>query len=141
MFFFRMKSLKKLLLTLTLLASAFSLLNADVAFPSEKIPSAAVVKGNTLKNNWISASFKKDGFVVRAGGQKIQGDELFTLVLGSDERVPASAMTCSGIKKVALKGNPDALKLSERVPGQALVGKFTKGDIMVEWRAVLRPEA
>ena len=129
---------KKLLLTLTLLASAFSLLNADVAFPSEKIPSAAVVKGKTLKNNWISASFKKDGFVVRAGGQKIQGDELFTLVLGSGERVPASAMTCSGIKKVALKGNPDALKLSERVPGQALAGKFTKGDIMVEWRAVLR---
>lgn len=134
-----MKSLKKLLLTLTLLAATLPALNADIAFPSEKLPSAATAKGNaTLRNNWVSASFKKDGFMVRLDGKKVQGEELFTLVLGNGERVPASAMTCSGIKKVALKGNPDAFKLSERLNGQALVAKFTKGDITVEWRAVLR---
>ena len=134
-----MKSWKKLLLTLTLLAATLPALNADVAFPSEKLPSAATVKGNaTLRNNWVSASFKKDGFLVRIDGKKIQGEELFTLVLGNGERIPASAMTCSGIKKVALKGDPEAIKLSERFNGQALVAKFTKGDITVAWRAVLR---
>ena len=134
-----MKSLKKLLLTLTLLASTLPVLNADVVFPSEKQPSTATVKGNsTLKNNWVTALFKKDGFSVKIDGKKIQGDELFTLVFGNGERLPASSMTCAGIKKVALKANPEALKLSERFAGQALVGKFTKDDISVEWRAVLR---
>ncbi|MBQ9758997.1 MAG: hypothetical protein IJW12_04410 [Opitutales bacterium] len=134
-----MKSWKKLLLTLTLLAATLPALNADIVFPSEKLPSAATVKGNaTLRNNWVSASFKKDGFSVRIDGKKIQGEELFTLVLGNGERVPASAMTCSGIKKVALKGDPEAIKLSERFNGQSLVAKFTKGDITVAWRAVLR---
>lgn len=130
---------KKILLTLTLLATTLPALNADIAFPSEKLPGAATVKGNaTLKNNRVSASFKKDGFSVYLDGKKVHGEELFTLVLGNGERIPASAMTCAGIKKVALKGNPEAFKLSERLNGQALVAKFTKGDISVEWSAVLR---
>ena len=134
-----MKSLKKLLLALTLFAATLPYLNADVTFPSDKLPGVATVKGNaTLKNNWVAASFKKDGFIVRINGEKIQGDELFTLVLGDGTRIPASKMTCSGIKKIALKGNPEAVKLSERFNGQALEGKFTQGDLVVEWRAVLR---
>ena len=79
------------------------------------------------------------GFVVKLSGKQVaSAEELFEIVLGNGERVPASKMNCSGVKKVELKGDPDALKLSERLPGQSLTAKFTKGDITVEWRAVLR---
>lgn len=136
-----MKSLKKLLLTLSLLAAALPLLNAEVVYPSEKQPDVAVANGTTLENKIVSAKFSTNkGFSVKFDGKKVAAaDELFEITLGNGERVPASKMTCAGgLKKVALKGDPKALKLSERLPGQALEGKFTKGDLVVEWRAVLR---
>lgn len=136
-----MKSLKKLLLTLSLLAAALPLLNAEVVYPSEKQPDVAVAKGSTaLANKVVEAQFSPSkGFAVKINGKKVaSAPELFEITLGNGESVPASKMSCGGVKKVALKGDPKALKLSERLPGQALEGKFTKGDLVVEWRAVLR---
>lgn len=134
-----MKSIKKMFLALALLASLLPALNAEVAFPSEKQPGVALASASRLSNKLVAAQFDaKKGFIVKFGGKTVaKGTELFKIVLGNGETISASQMAGS-IKKVALKGNPDAFKLSERFNGQALVGKFTKGDIMVEWRAVLR---
>ena len=136
-----MKSLKKLLLALSIFAAALPALNAEVVYPSQTQPDVAVAKGSTgLANKIVSAQFSSaKGFVVKLSGKKVvSAEELFEIVLGNGERVPASKMTCSGIKKVALKGTPDALKLSGRHPGQALTATFTKGDLVVAWSAVLR---
>lgn len=133
-----MKSLKKILLALTLLATALPLVNADVTFPMKKQPGAAVAQTTSLSNKLVTAKFDKKGFSVKFGKKTIiEGDELFKIVLADGSVIEASKMSGS-IKKVALKGNPEAVKLSERLDGAALEGKFTKGDIVVEWRAVLR---
>ncbi len=134
-----MKALKKILLALSLLAAALPLVNAEVAFPSEKQPGVAVASAKVLSNKLVAAQFDtQKGLAVKVEGKTVaKGSELFKIVLGNGEIIAASKMSGS-IKKVALKGNPDAVKLSERFNGQALEGKFTKGDLIVEWRAVLR---
>lgn len=134
-----MKSLKKIFLTLTLLALTLPALNADVAFPSEKQPGVALVSGTRLSNELVAARFNaKKGFEVKFGGKTVaEGDELFKIVLGDGEIIKASQMKGT-LKKVALKANPKAVKLSERFAGQAIVGTFSKGNLSVRWRAVLR---
>lgn len=133
-----MKSLKKILLALTLLATALPFVNAEVVFPMKKQPGVAVAKASQLSNKLVTADFSKKGFTVKFGKKTvIEGDELFKIVLADGSVIEASKMSGS-ITKVALKGNPEAVKLSERLNGVALEGKFTKGDFIVEWRAVLR---
>ncbi len=129
----------KVVAALSLVLSWFCVLNAEVLFPAEKQPSAAAAReGAILANDVISAKFGKKGFAVRAGGKLIaKGDSLFSITLASGETISSAQMSGS-IKKLALKGDPRAFRLSERLGGYALAGKFSRDDIVVEWRAVLR---
>lgn len=133
-----MKNFLKILTALAVFAAVLPVLSAAVEFPAEIPPSVAVVKGTTLKNNLVAATFKKNGFSVFFKGKKVAtGDELFKIRLANGEEILSSKMAGT-IKRLVLKGDPKAFKLSERFDGQALQATFTRGNVKVHWRAVLR---
>lgn len=133
-----MLSLKKVISALAVLAACFPALEATVFFPAEKLPSEATAHDNVLSNDIVSAKFSRRGFTVKAGGKTIaKGDKLFAIKLGNGDVVSSAEMK-GAVKRIALKADPKAFKLSERFDGQALHGTFSKGDLSVEWRAELR---
>ncbi len=111
----------------------------EVLFPAETQPGTAFARGNdVLGNDKISAKFSKNGFVVKSDGKTLaKGDELFSLQLGNGE-ILSSKDFAGTIKKAVFKPDPSALTLSKKLGGNALEAKFSKGDLEISWRAILR---
>ncbi len=117
-----------------------------VIFPGQTQPGiAAVSESNgvyTLSNDLLSASFISNGTTLMFNGCEamnlLPGTEIFTIVLGNQTEVPASAMTLESVSIEPLTANPASPKGSERFAGQAIVANFTGAGLDVMWRAVLR---
>lgn len=134
--------------TLALLLGAMTNLTdaQNVIYPGETLPGTALLAETdgtyTLSNDLLSVSFVKDGTSLKFGGCQalnlLSGSELFVLNLGDGTVVPASAMTLKAVSTETLTANPDAVKGSEKFPGQAIVAEFEGNGLNVNWRAVLR---
>lgn len=140
---------RALLLLAYFLATAAVHAEDGVPFPGPAI-SATKLQNLTLGNNTLTASFARDGGRLRLatlesplnGLDLSWGDSnLFTIFLtGSDQPLASSAMKLtSGPEAVELAGAADAVRLSERLHGQALRAWFadeTSG-LNVQWTAVM----
>jgi len=140
------------LLTSLLLALGASAQGATVEFPSPTQPGKAslALQENqwVLSNTLFSASYVlQDGKLLFGGSAEMNlaaGTELFEIVLGDGRVLKASEMKLlsspsgTGVAAVDLKGDPKAVRYSERLDGKALTAVFTADPLKVEWRAVLR---
>lgn len=124
----------------------------SVLFPQETQPGIAVMQAEsdvwTLANDILSASFVRENGHLFFGGCKAlnleKGSELFEVRFGSTgtKTVKASEMTLQKVEAKTLEGDTNAVKGSERFPGQALEATFTykysTATVTILWRAVLR---
>lgn len=143
-----MKLFRMTLLLLALMCLTGPSLSAQtVIFPQQKQPGKAKVSESrngtvTLSNALLTAVFTDaDGSAMFGGCRQLgllPGTELFTLVLRDSTEIPASKMKLTGWGTESLKGDPKATVASQKLPGKAVKGTFTYGDLRVDWRAVLR---
>lgn len=118
----------------------------NVIFPQAKqagIATLAKKQGTyTLKNNLLTAKFIQKGDKVLFGGCKEMnlkpGTELFKVVLGDGTSFNASDMNLINIKEENLQGDEKAVKGSDRFQGKSIIATFQKGNLQIEWSAVLR---
>ncbi|MCQ2095407.1 MAG: Ig-like domain-containing protein [Bacteroidaceae bacterium] len=125
----------------------------SVIFPQLAQPGMAVMDNPeegvwVLSNALLTARYVMDDGKLRFGGCEEMdleaGTELFEVSFGSNgsKTVRASDMTIQSIKTKELKGDPDAVKGSDRFDGKALEVtygyKYSTSNITVVWRAVLR---
>ena len=118
----------------------------NVIFPQAKqagIATLAKKQGTyTLKNDLITAKFIQKGDKVLFGGCKEMnlkpGTELFKVVLGDGTSFNASDMNLINIKEENLQGDEKAVKGSDRFQGKSIIATFQKGNLQIEWSAVLR---
>ncbi|HTS12788.1 MAG TPA: enterotoxin [Candidatus Limnocylindrales bacterium] len=116
-------------------------------------PGAARVEasgsGFAISNAVVAASWRiADGKLAASefrdliDGRAIAGPaNPFVLIIGSDRAVtPAEMEVTSGPKMEELAANADASRLSERVPGKAVLMQFrdAKESLDVTWRVILR---
>ena len=66
------------------------------------------------------------------------GTELFKVVLGDGTSFNASDMNLINIKEENLQGDEKAVKGSDRCQGKSIIATFQKGNLQIEWSAVLR---
>lgn len=60
------------------------------------------------------------------------------MTLGNNTKVKASEMKWQSINEENLNANFTVLKISEQLPGKALVALLSYGELTIQWRAVLR---
>lgn len=60
------------------------------------------------------------------------------MTLGNNTKVKASEMKWQSIHEENLNANFTVLKISEQLPGKALVALLSYGELTIQWRAVLR---
>lgn len=140
-------SLSCALLSCALLTSAQALAQ-QVIFPQQQQAGVAVAVKNgddyTLQNDLLKATFRKQGNSIFFGGcpelNLAPGSELFILRLSNGQTtVKASDMTLVGdIRQIDYAADPTKVKGSEKLAGKALEAEFTRGNLRVIWRAVLR---
>lgn len=141
-----MNNKKIIFLALLLLLSLDYTKASSVKFPSKIQPEIATLTNQ--KDKWIfsnqlfTASFIKHGDKLFFGGSTEmcieEGTEFFELTLGNNTKIKASEMKWQAIYEENLTGNLTALKISEQLPGKALVAILTYGELTIQWRAVLR---
>lgn len=119
-----------------------------VVFPQkEQAGEAAVMVSSdtyVLKNNLLTATFKKQGQSLVFGGcpqlNLEEGSELFELQLdeGGKTLVKASELELKEVEKKTYTANEKQVKGSRKLPGKAIEAKFVYKDLNITWRAVLR---
>lgn len=143
--------LKKLLFLictgLTSVSTAQNIFNSDVK------PGKAIAFSNNgaliLKNNYISAKWRSDKemitineFVVRHNERiSLKGSPLFELELKDGVAINSADFKLSTSPKIVhIKGNPGALRLSEKEDGVEISAGFLniKYGISVKWEAILK---
>lgn len=141
--------MKKYLLSSMLLLGSLCTQKAmaqAVVFPQQKQAGYAMVQADgdvyTLKNDLFEASFVRQGGTLKFNGSEaltlLPGTELFNLVLDDGTTYNASDMTLESVVTEDLAGDPTAVKGSEKVDGKAIKAVFTKDNLTVVWRAILR---
>lgn len=117
-----------------------------VVFPQQQqagIASASESNGvYTLSNDLLSAGFAiVDGKLKFNGCEALglkPGSELFAVTLGNNTTFTSSEMAMGEVRTIGLTDNPAAARGSEHIPGHAIETTFTKDDLTVVWRALLR---
>lgn len=118
-----------------------------VIFPQQQQAGIALVEVNgeeyVLKNDLLSASFIRtaDGKLLFNGCKAMNlkpGSELFKVILGNGTALNASDMKLESVDTEELNANIAAAKGSERFAGKAIKAVFSKDNLTIEWRAVLR---
>jgi|HubBroStandDraft_1064217.scaffolds.fasta_scaffold01899_8 hypothetical protein len=108
--------------------------------------------GFSLSNSVLSASWRSSNGTLRSGefrdllaGRPLAGPaNPFVLILGGGRALmPSNMMVTSGPTVNDITPNPDAPRLSERLPGKAVVMQFRdpEGLLTVTWRVILRDES
>ena len=121
-----------------------------VIFPQKQQAGKAQLKQKgknyVLQNKLLKAAFTQNaqGQLLFNGCETLNlqpGTELFTLVLGDSTLVRASEMEVRSLRTEKLTGNKEAVTASQRFDGQAVIAELVKGNLKVEWRAVLRDKS
>ncbi len=129
------------------LIMTYSLIFANpIKYPSQTQPGNAelILEGNSynFSNNLFSASYVlNEGKLTFGGSNEMNlksGGEIFQVTLGNGTIVKASQMAWNNIHEENLIGNADAVKLSEKDNGKALVATLTYNDLTFNWKAILR---
>ncbi|MBR5330001.1 MAG: hypothetical protein IKV13_00785 [Akkermansia sp.] len=116
--------------------------------PAGEAASTQTENTYTLGNNLLSADFLWKNNGLEFGGLKgpdgtallQSGGAVFTLNLANGKQMSSTDMKATQPKLEALTANPQALRVSEQLPGQAISATFTApdGSFSIEWKAVLR---
>ena len=117
-----------------------------VIFPQEQQAGTATASVSdgvyTLANDLIEATFIHADGKLTFGGCAAMGllpsDDLFAVRLASGTEIASSAMTLTGVSLEDLTPDTTAAKASLKLPGKAIEATYTKGNLQLTWRAVLR---
>ena len=118
----------------------------QVVFPQQKQAGAATIKSNaknfTLANNLLQASYSVVDGTLRFNGCKamdlMPSDDLFRIRLADCTEFTSSDMNLESVSAETYTADINAAKGSERFDGKGIKAVFTRGNMRVEWRAVLR---
>ena len=117
-----------------------------VVFPQQKQAGVATLKSNarnfTLANDLLQASYSMVDGTLRFNGCKamdlMPSADLFRIRLADCSEFASSDMKLVSVTTETYNADPNAAKGSERFNGKGIKAVFTRGDMRVEWRAVLR---
>ena len=117
-----------------------------VVFPQQKQAGVATLKSNTknftLANSLLRASYSIVDGTLRFNGCKamdlMPSADLFRIHLADCSEFASSDMKLASVTSETYDADPKAAKGSERFNGKGIKAVFTRGDMRVEWRAVLR---
>ena len=117
-----------------------------VVFPQQKQAGVATLKSNarnfTLASDLLQASYSMVDGTLRFNGCKamdlMPSADLFRIRLADCSEFASSDMKLVSVTTETYNADPNAAKGSERFNGKGIKAVFTRGDMRVEWRAVLR---
>ena len=117
-----------------------------VVFPQQKQAGVALLKATSkklvLENDLLQASWSVKEGQLRFDGCKamdlMPSSDLFRIRLADCTEFASSDMKLVSVMPETYAADPKAAKGSERFDGKGIKAVFTRGDMRVEWRAVLR---
>ncbi len=117
-----------------------------VVFPQQKQAGMARLKASSkkfvLENSLLQASYSVRNGQLRFDGCEamslMPSAELFRIRLADCTEFASSDMKLVSVSPETYTADPKAAKGSERFAGKGIKAVFTRGDMRVEWRAVLR---
>ncbi len=117
-----------------------------VVFPQQKQAGVATLKQDaksfTLANSLLQASYSVVDGTLRFNGCEamnlMPSADLFRIRLADCTEFASSDMKLVSVTPETYTADPKAAKGSERFDGKGIKAVFTRGNMLVEWRAVLR---
>lgn len=117
----------------------------DAGPATSRLDATTIVIGNrAVQGSWSVAAghLKPESFDDQLSSRHVPvADEVFILTLADGRVIKASDMTMAGVaREEALPANPQASRLSERVPGRQIVVTLRAPDASFQatWRAIVR---